>query len=285
VCGLRALVVTAGTTDVARRWSWHLASAQALSHNPAIVTDLEHAGSADWRDIAENVGMAPSNDPQMLFTAYMNSPGHRANILDPKVRYLGVGVVERAGYAWNTLDFVDAYTSSYGRTRVPAAGITMDSKPILVTTDVASMEQPDQRFGTARSGGVGASRMYFTGPSAGNDSGYAYLRTLSAAAGHGDVVMRDALALGFARSLSVQLATHDRRGRAVAVQVLLGHAYGGAVSLGTVRVGATPRWFTFTLPASARAFRDSVVFRVGASGVSAAGGSVRLNVYDVSVGA
>src|SRR5207245_6253792 len=43
--GLRALVVVPGTTDVARRWAWHLASAQALSHNPRLVSNLQSAGS------------------------------------------------------------------------------------------------------------------------------------------------------------------------------------------------------------------------------------------------
>src|SRR5690348_11191861 len=46
--GLRALVVVPGATDVARRWSWHLARAQSLSHNPHLVSAIEHAGSAAW---------------------------------------------------------------------------------------------------------------------------------------------------------------------------------------------------------------------------------------------
>jgi uncharacterized protein YkwD len=283
--GLRALVVTAGTTDVARRWSWRLASAQALSHNPSIVTNLEHAGSAAWSDIAENVGEAPSDDPQMLFGAYMDSPPHRANILDPAARFLGVGVVERAGTAWNTLDFTDAYSSTYGRTRVPAAGMTIDRKVITAATDLASLEQADQRFGTTRSGGVGASRVYFTGPSARNDSAFAYLRRTSRASGHGDVLMRDALDLSQASTLSLQLASHDRRGRAVAVQVILSRSYGPSLTLGTVQVGATPRWVTLPVPAGARSFQTTVTLRLGSTTLTTAGGSARLNLYDVRAGA
>src|SRR4051794_6543386 len=109
--GLRALVVVPGATDVARRWSWHLAGAEVLSHNPQLADDLGRAGSASWTEIAENVGEASSTDPGSLFHAYMNSPPHRENILDSHARFIGVGVVERAGVAWNTLDFTNAYTT------------------------------------------------------------------------------------------------------------------------------------------------------------------------------
>src|SRR4051794_34214392 len=67
--GLRALVVVPGATDVARRWAWHLARAQALSHNPNLVTCLQRAGSGAWTEIAENVGESSSIDPASLFSA------------------------------------------------------------------------------------------------------------------------------------------------------------------------------------------------------------------------
>src|SRR3954454_10385702 len=152
--GLRSLVVVPGATDVARRWAWHLARAQTLSHNPNLVGALESAGSSAWTSIAENVGEGSSSDPNSLFQAYMASPPHRANILDSGARYLGVGVVERNGLAWNTLDFThalpctppdfpNAYSPRYGRTRVPAPGLAMDRQAITTATDVASLERPD----------------------------------------------------------------------------------------------------------------------------------------------
>src|SRR4051794_6270686 len=52
--GLRALVVGRGATAVARRWSWQLARAETLSHNPRLVSALQNAGSAAWTSIAEN---------------------------------------------------------------------------------------------------------------------------------------------------------------------------------------------------------------------------------------
>lgn len=39
--------------------------------------------------------------PEEVVTAWMNSPGHRANILNPDFKQLGVGVVYKDGlYYW-----------------------------------------------------------------------------------------------------------------------------------------------------------------------------------------
>src|SRR5262249_22018918 len=54
----------------------------------------------------------PSSNADALFTAYMNSPEHRANILDPSYRYLGIATVFTGSYSWNTMDFVDQYSGT-----------------------------------------------------------------------------------------------------------------------------------------------------------------------------
>ena len=280
--GLRALVVVPGATDVARRWAWHLARAQALSHNPNLVSALAHAGSGAWTEIAENVGVAGSTDPASLFQAYMASPPHKANILDAQARYLGVGVVERNGLAWNTLDFTNAYSTSYGRTRVPAPGLTMDRQTIRSTTDVASLERPDQRFGSARAGHVSTSLVHYTGPTSGNDSAYAYL--VRHGRGHGDLVMNDALDLSQARTLQLQLAAPNPTGHALYVHVLLSRAFSGTVEVATVRVPAGRHWYTLTLPSAARTFRNSLVLRVNSRALAAVGGQARLVLLDVRAG-
>jgi uncharacterized protein YkwD len=280
--GLRPLVVVAGATDVARRWSWRLARAQRLWHNPSIVRDLQDAGSGAWTEIAENVGFGPSTDPQALFQAYMQSPEHRANILDPAARYLGDGTVERDGVAYNTLDFTNAYSSSYGRTRVPAAGLTMDGNPIMATTDVATFESGfDQRLTTRGYGAVRSAPVGFTGPGGGNDAAVAVLRRAGRGAGHGVLLMRDALDLAHTTHLCVQLAARDARGRSVPVQVVLRRSFGGQVTLGVVRAGRRARWADFALPAGARDFRNTLAFRVSGLSIRHAGGRVRLALYDV----
>jgi uncharacterized protein YkwD len=107
--GLRALTVASGTTTVAAGWSSHMASTRTLAHNPNLQSQLESHGSPNWTTYGENVGEGPSSSADQLFTAYMNSPEHRANILGSGYRYLGIASVFSSGVAWNTMDFVDQY--------------------------------------------------------------------------------------------------------------------------------------------------------------------------------
>ena len=110
--GVGAVQWVDGTSQVARAWATHLRAANGLSHNPNLQSDLESHGSPNWMHYGENVGVGPSGNPDSVFDAYMNSSAHRANILDPKVHYVGIGVVFDSSDAWNTLDFVDSYSGS-----------------------------------------------------------------------------------------------------------------------------------------------------------------------------
>jgi hypothetical protein len=114
--GVRPLELAGGTTAVAAEWTQHLAAGGRLSHNPNLGHDLAQHGSKKWETYGENVGVGSIDDPDGLFVAYMNSPEHRANILDGTYRYVGVAVTVTGGHAWNTFDFVDAYS----RTTTPA---------------------------------------------------------------------------------------------------------------------------------------------------------------------
>lgn len=110
--GLRALTVASGTTTVAAGWSSHMASTATLAHNPNLQSQLESHGSPNWTTYGENVGEGPSSSADQLFTAYMNSPEHKANILGSGYRYLGIATTFSGGTAWNTMDFVDQYSGS-----------------------------------------------------------------------------------------------------------------------------------------------------------------------------
>jgi uncharacterized protein YkwD len=120
--GLPRLTLTAGTTDVAHHWSCKMSVNSILSHNGSLGNQLETHGSYYWTTYAENVGyVAAGSGPRSLFRAYMNSPGHRANILDRDARFVGIWTKGGNGFKWNTIDFVGAtakaYNDSYGSTR------------------------------------------------------------------------------------------------------------------------------------------------------------------------
>jgi uncharacterized protein YkwD len=112
--GIRQLVVVAGTSDVAHGWSCHLANVELLAHNGNLGSALDSHGSANATTYGENVGAESTADgADALFHAYMNSPAHRANILDPSFKYVGVWTKRGGGFRWNTIDFVGKTSSSY----------------------------------------------------------------------------------------------------------------------------------------------------------------------------
>lgn len=114
---LPVLQVAPGYMDVARRWAASQASRNVMQHNPNMRAQLIASGGSQWRVLGENVGYG--RDAGTLFRAYWNSPGHRANILNPGFRYIGIGWVTRAnGTGYNTQNFVSSYQPSYGPCRV-----------------------------------------------------------------------------------------------------------------------------------------------------------------------
>jgi len=60
---------------------------------------LDMLGAAGYSGWAENIAVGQPAAADVM-TDWMNSPGHQANILDPDLTHLGVGVVEAPGPQW-----------------------------------------------------------------------------------------------------------------------------------------------------------------------------------------
>lgn len=102
--GLGALQNDPAAAAVAREWSSQMSSENSLHHNPNLVAQVESRVTTAWQRLGENVGVGYS--ASSLHDAFMNSPGHRANILGDFNR-VGVGaVVEPSGRMWVTLVFL-----------------------------------------------------------------------------------------------------------------------------------------------------------------------------------
>jgi uncharacterized protein YkwD len=80
--GLNPLRVTQNLMDSARRWSGRQAEQRKMYHS-------------NW-GIAENVAYGQQG-PSDVMRAWLNSPGHRANILNPGYSEIGVGIVMSSG--------------------------------------------------------------------------------------------------------------------------------------------------------------------------------------------
>jgi Cysteine-rich secretory protein family len=85
-----------------------MAQQGALSHQYPGEADLvarAGAAGAHFRSIAENVALAPT--PQALEKEWMNSAPHRANLLNPTMNVMGVGLVKKGGNYYAVEDFAD----------------------------------------------------------------------------------------------------------------------------------------------------------------------------------
>jgi hypothetical protein len=85
--GLNDLQTYGELNSIAQRWAQQMADAGAISHN----ANLPNEVSAPWQSLGENVGVG--TDVDGLFTAFVNSPAHYRNLVDPDYGYVGVGVV------------------------------------------------------------------------------------------------------------------------------------------------------------------------------------------------
>ena len=97
--GLRPYSVASDLTSVARQHSAQMASQQRLYHNPNLTSQVQN-----WQAVGENVGEGPTVSD--IHNAFMQSPEHKANILDHDFTQVGVGVVvDKNGIIWVTEDF------------------------------------------------------------------------------------------------------------------------------------------------------------------------------------
>ncbi|MGB5759051.1 MAG: CAP domain-containing protein, partial [Acidimicrobiales bacterium] len=103
--GLNPLVVDGELTAQARAWSQSMAAHDQLAHT----SNLAGGISSPWTVLGENVGVHVIHDVSGLFQAFIASPSHYQNLVDPRFQYVGVGVVNtEAGKLWTTHRFMAA---------------------------------------------------------------------------------------------------------------------------------------------------------------------------------
>jgi len=94
--GLGTLSVRSDLVASARAQAGRCKAAGELFHNPNLGGDV-----SGWQVIGENVGVGPAGDWSAINAAFMASPEHRANILDPDFDYVGVGTAtDKQGRLW-----------------------------------------------------------------------------------------------------------------------------------------------------------------------------------------
>ena len=107
--GLPALHWDEALFKAARKHALRMADLNLLEHQLPNEADLEgrlaEAG-AHFTVIAENI--AYGGTPQTIHHGWMNSPGHRKNILDPRLTAVGIAAVHGQGALFAVQDFSQA---------------------------------------------------------------------------------------------------------------------------------------------------------------------------------
>ncbi len=86
-------------TNKAEAWAQHMARTGRLAHSDLTA----NLGGLQWYVLGENVGYSSrtSNTLLSLHNQFVNSPPHRANLVDRRFTHMGVGVaVDSAGRTW-----------------------------------------------------------------------------------------------------------------------------------------------------------------------------------------
>lgn len=85
--GLATLEVNAELTNESRKWADVMKGAGKIFHS----SNLAGGITSDWQKLGENVGVGGT--VQSLFDAFVASPKHYENLVDPAYRFIGIGVV------------------------------------------------------------------------------------------------------------------------------------------------------------------------------------------------
>lgn len=87
-------------SKAARKHTREMWVADSLHHTPS--DKLRHRVT-NWTILGENVGVGGT--VSSLHTAFMNSQGHKDNILHAAYRHVGIGVAQKNGRMWVTVIF------------------------------------------------------------------------------------------------------------------------------------------------------------------------------------
>ena len=150
--GLAPVELDSELVGVARRWTDRMVDAGQISHNPNLANDVQE----NWIKLGENVGVGA--DVDQLMQAFINSPTHYRNLVDPDFRYVGVGVsYSDNGRMYTTHDFMALAASEPVAAPAPAAPstpapaapalppppATPPAKPERVRTVLAALRRTD----------------------------------------------------------------------------------------------------------------------------------------------
>ncbi len=136
--GLTSLSLSQKLDQAADKYANRMASGDFFSHrdpeNGSTVSTRVTTEGYQWNTVGENIA-AGQTSPEEVFTAWMNSPGHRANILNPNYTHMGLG------YAYLAND-TGMFNYQHYWTQVFAAGDSNPGVYVAETTEGSTPPNP-----------------------------------------------------------------------------------------------------------------------------------------------
>jgi cysteine-rich secretory family protein len=130
--GLGPLQVNANLVAKARAWSAGMAGAGRIWHST-----LSDGVTEDWKKLGENVGMGGSVDG--IHKAFVNSPHHYENLVDPAFGYVGIGIAMSGNTIFVTEVFMQLMSAKPAPVVIPTTPITL---PRITTTTTTKPPAP-----------------------------------------------------------------------------------------------------------------------------------------------
>lgn len=132
--GLAPLEVHPELQLKAQAWAAHMAGTGMLAHS-----QLDEGITADWARLAENVGTGDTLD--QTHETLLASPYHFANIVDPEIDHIGVGLASAGGRIYLAQEFMQLRTPTVApttATTTASAGAPPAAPPAPVVPKAAA---------------------------------------------------------------------------------------------------------------------------------------------------
>lgn len=141
--GAQPLTLSVDLTGLAQQHSQAMAGRGAIFHRSPLDAGVPSA----WLRLGENVGRG--GDVGTLHTAFLDSPAHRANIVNGAFNYIGLGVVNSGGSLYITQIFMEAAPGSV-TALAPTFPVAEPASPALPASTIPSERASGtDRFATA----------------------------------------------------------------------------------------------------------------------------------------
>lgn len=121
--GIGALQIDANMAQLAQQRTEINAQNGVLAHTP----DMAAGVTSNWTKLGENVGVGSNRD--VIWQAFLNSPPHLANLLDPSYTHIGIGEVTVNGTIWVTHRFLTIGASAPAPAPAPAPVVIQTPAP------------------------------------------------------------------------------------------------------------------------------------------------------------